>query len=101
MSRRNCELRAEVKVCAKAKSGDFAVNRILIACMIACGLCSLHAADPAGTIAGTVTDPTGAVVAGAKVTATEPSTGLARSTSTGQDGAYILPLMPAGRYSIV
>src|SRR5439155_13944565 len=34
---------------------------------------------------------TGAVIPGAKVTATEAGTGLARTATTGSDGAYILP----------
>ena len=68
--------------------------RTLLACMLAAGLCSLYAADPTGTIAGTVTDPSGAVIAGAKVKATAGSTGLTRSTTTGVDGGYLLPLMP-------
>lgn len=74
--------------------------RTLLACVIAAGLCSLYAADPTGTIAGTVSDPSGAVIGGAKVTATSSSTGLRRSTTTGQDGSYILPLMPVGNYTM-
>src|SRR3954447_8562135 len=74
------------------------VMRALLACLIAAGLCSLYAADPTGTIAGTVTDPSGAVISGAKVTATASSTGLTRSTTTREDGGYILPLMPVGNY---
>ncbi|MDQ6708564.1 MAG: carboxypeptidase-like regulatory domain-containing protein, partial [Acidobacteriota bacterium] len=60
----------------------------------------LRAADPTGTIAGTITDPSGANVGGAKVTATAASTGLTRSTASGEDGAYLLPLLPVGLYSI-
>src|SRR5207302_6909889 len=44
-----------------------------------------------GQIAGSVHDQTGAVVPGAKVTATEPGTGLARSAVSSSDGAYIIP----------
>src|SRR3954462_11077838 len=76
------------------------VMRTLLACLLAAGLCSLYAADPTGTIAGTVTDPSGAVIGGAKVKATAPATGLTRSTTTGPDGGYLLPLMPGGNYTI-
>ena len=48
-------------------------------------------AQEAGQISGSVRDQTGAVVPGAKVTATEAGTGLARSATTSSDGAYILP----------
>jgi hypothetical protein len=63
------------------------------------GLC-LHGAEPTGTIAGTVLDPSQAAVPGAKVTATALSTGLTRTTSSGADGGYVFPLLPVGLYSV-
>jgi hypothetical protein len=60
----------------------------------------VRAADPAGAIAGTITDPTGAVVAGAKITATASATGLTRSTASGDAGEYLFPFLPVGLYSI-
>ena len=53
-----------------------------------------------GTIIGTVTDPSGAVVAGAKVTAENVSTGLARSTISSSDGSYSIPELPIGLYQV-
>jgi hypothetical protein len=53
-----------------------------------------------GSIAGVVTDPSGAVVDGAKVTATNTATGLTRSIDTGQSGAYSIPNLPIGIYSV-
>ena len=41
-----------------------------------------------GTILGTVTDPNGAFVAGAKVTVRNVNTGLERSTTTDDAGNY-------------
>lgn len=61
---------------------------------------AVWAVDPTGTIAGNVSDPSGAAVAGAKVTATNLNTGLTRDTTTGANGAYIFPLLPVGFYSI-
>ncbi|MGI8958260.1 MAG: carboxypeptidase regulatory-like domain-containing protein [Bryobacteraceae bacterium] len=58
------------------------------------------AQQPTGTITGTVSDPTGAAVIGAKVVATNLSTGLARDTTTGNDGGYVFPLVPVGIYGI-
>jgi len=60
----------------------------------------LFAADPTGAITGSVTDPTGASIAGAKVTAVSVSTGLTRSTVTGENGVYLLPLIPVGGYTV-
>ncbi len=53
-----------------------------------------------GTILGTVTDPSGAVVAGAKVTVKNVATGLERSTETSADGSYALPELPIGTYTV-
>ncbi len=53
-----------------------------------------------GTILGTVTDPSGAVITGAKVTAKNTGTGLERSTDTSADGSYSLPELPIGTYDV-
>ncbi|HYL14538.1 MAG TPA: TonB-dependent receptor [Terriglobales bacterium] len=53
-----------------------------------------------GTILGTVTDPSGAVVAAAKVTVKNVSTGLERSTQTSADGSYSIPELPIGTYTV-
>jgi hypothetical protein len=61
---------------------------------------ALWAADPTGTIAGNVSDPSGAAVAGAKVTATNINTGFTRDATTGSNGGFVFPLLPVGSYSI-
>lgn len=53
-----------------------------------------------GSIVGTITDTGGGVVAGARVTISEISTGLARSTTTNADGGYVVPYLPPGTYKI-
>ncbi len=53
-----------------------------------------------GTILGTVTDPSGAVVSGAKVTVRNTSTGLERTAQTSADGSYSIPELPIGTYSV-
>ena len=59
-------------------------------------------AQTAGTggLTGTVTDPSGAVVANATVTATSTDTGQARTTMTGVDGLYKFGLLPPGNYRV-
>jgi hypothetical protein len=61
---------------------------------------SLSAQTFRGTILGTVTDPSGAVVAGAKVTVKNVATGLERNTDTSADGSYALPELPIGTYTV-
>ena len=53
------------------------------------------------TLRGTVVDPQGAVVAGATVTVSNPSTGIVRTTKSGSDGAYRVQALPPGLYNIV
>jgi hypothetical protein len=53
-----------------------------------------------GALTGTVTDPSGAVVPNAMVTATNLDTGQARTATTGADGAYKINLLPPGNYKV-
>jgi hypothetical protein len=50
----------------------------------------------AGTVLGSVTDTSGAVVPAATVTITQPKTGFTRSIQTNTQGEYVLPLLPVG-----
>ena len=54
----------------------------------------------AGTLTGTVTDPSGAVIPGASITITDLSTKVQRSTTSTKDGLYVLPDVPPGTYSV-
>ena len=54
----------------------------------------------AGTIRGTVTDPTGAAVAGAQVTVKNPATDLTREVTTSDQGDYTVTALPAGLYEV-
>ena len=53
-----------------------------------------------GSIRGTVTDPSGSVIANAKVTAKNITTGLQREATTGPDGGYVLVELPVGEYTV-
>lgn len=59
-----------------------------------------HAVDVNGRIIGKVTDPTGAVVPGAIVTATNLQTGVKQTTVSQKDGGYFFAQLPIGTYSI-
>lgn len=63
------------------------------------GTLNLHA-QTSGTIYGTVTDPSGAAIGNATVTAVNSQTGLTRSAKTTIEGVYTIPLLPVGRYAI-
>jgi hypothetical protein len=71
----------------------------IVSLCIAFSAAGLHA-QGYGTISGTVTDPSGAVVASAKVTATQPLTGTIRTTETGRDGVYVFPTLLPNAYTV-
>jgi hypothetical protein len=53
-----------------------------------------------GTILGTVTDPKGAVVAGAKIVITNTATSVKSTTATNADGNYEVPYLINGPYQV-
>jgi len=53
-----------------------------------------------GTILGTVTDATGALIVNAKVTVRNVDTGIERTTETNTDGQFFVPELPVGNYNI-
>src|SRR6476469_8291614 len=53
-----------------------------------------------GEISGAVTDPSGASVSGATITATNTGTGFKQSVKTGESGIYRLALLPLGTYDV-
>jgi len=75
-------------------------------CLVALVLAGLALCLPAGAqtfrgaIIGTVSDPSGAVIAGASVTAKNTATGLTRTTQTSTDGTYSIPELPIGNYEV-
>lgn len=74
-------------------------------CLLIACICSIFTAGDLaqtvqGVIAGTITDPSGAVVPGATITLTNTGTGIAQTTKTGAAGEYRFPLVPPGTYTI-
>ncbi len=68
-------------------------------------VCALLATQAAiaqgyGSISGTVTDGTGAVIPDAEVTATQTSTGVALKTTSNAEGTYTFPSLAPSVYSI-
>src|ERR1700674_5838646 len=74
-------------------------TRVILAFVLLAAI-SLSAQTFRGTILGTVTDPSGAVVAGATVSVKTAGTGLERTTQTSSDGSYALPELPIGTYTV-
>ena len=82
----------ELAMCAVHVEG----KRVPCSVLIAIGLIllphsSLRAQQNAATIVGTVTDPTGAAIAGAKLTAKDHSTGFVRAAESDGSGSFVIP----------
>jgi outer membrane receptor protein involved in Fe transport len=75
------------------------IVRNLLACVVFPCL-TLSAQQITGNIRGIVSDPSGAVVVGAAVTAWQAETGLSRETFTDRSGSYVLLELPVGHYHL-
>jgi hypothetical protein len=73
---------------------------LLFAVFVLLANCHLARAQAVGAITGTVTDPTGAVIPGAKVSATNVATGVSQSTVTSGGGTYTIPSLLVGTYKV-
>jgi len=78
---------------------SLAVRVVLLIVSIAASAALLQAQYGA-SLQGTVTDKSGAVVAGASVTITNQATGVSRNTVTGDSGFYRITGLPPGRYNV-
>src|SRR5689334_4245378 len=60
----------------------------------------LNAQMGVAVLSGIVTDPTGAIVPGAKVTLSSATENASRDTVTDSKGQYVIPAIPPGTYSL-
>jgi hypothetical protein len=61
---------------------------------------SSAAQSPTGTISGIVTDPAGATIAGAEVVVVNDATRVQISTTSNDEGIYVVPNLPPGNYRV-
>ncbi|MEP7351842.1 MAG: carboxypeptidase regulatory-like domain-containing protein [Acidobacteriota bacterium] len=73
--------------------------RLFSALFLFCISASLYAATT-GSITGTVTDSTGAVISGAMLTVTNTAQGIQTKTTTDPKGVYVFPSLAVGQYAL-
>ncbi len=76
------------------------LHRTLLAVALLASATLSQAADVNARIRGTVTDPGGAVVTKAVITATNANTGAKFTTTSQGDGGYLFAQLPVGTYNI-
>jgi hypothetical protein len=84
---------------ARLHTAHFVISGLLLILLLL-GSSETFAQSFRGSIRGEVRDANGAFLAGAKVSAKSSDTGLQREALTGDDGAYVLAELPAGKYAV-
>src|SRR5687767_3686346 len=74
------------------------ILRIVIVLLLT--VISLHAQESRATLNGHITDPSGAGVLNATVTATNIATNLEVQATTTEDGNYTIPFLQPGTYNV-
>jgi Carboxypeptidase regulatory-like domain len=73
---------------------------VIILCSLVCLFSPLLHGQATASFSGTVTDNSGAVVSGAKVTAVVQATNVSREAVTDDSGHFLLPLLGIGDYTV-
>src|SRR5882724_10686507 len=71
-----------------------------IVAVIALGTCLVLGQTSTGTILGVVRDASGALVPGVNITVKHAESGVTRTVTSAENGAYNVPLLPVGAYEI-
>src|SRR5213594_3130906 len=81
------------------KISSSAFVTLIVLALIGCAVDGFSQAET-GQIAGTVLDPTGAVIPNAKITVKSVATGLERQTMSTSAGTYAVTNLQPGRYTV-
>ena len=77
------------------------LKTICLALIVCLSLSTLLSAQgTGGRVLGRIADPTGAVLAGVKVTATNEATGVTRDSASNDSGDFVFPDLPVGTYTL-
>ena len=82
----------------KSSIGQLVASLLIVLASLAPA--SLAQSSNTGAITGSTIDPSGAVVVGAEITATNDATGEVRSTFSTSSGVFLFPLLSPGSYTL-
>ena len=72
-----------------------------LALSVILGVFVIQAQTPLATVTGLATDPSGSAIVNAAIALTNKGTGVKLTTKTNEAGAYSLPNLPPGAYSLI
>lgn len=78
----------------------FTIISFFLLVLISANLSVASAQSPTATLTGTVTDQNDAVIPGVNIEVISIAQGFHRSTVSDNEGAFIVPLLPAGNYTV-
>ena len=76
------------------------LNRLMLLVALLAPPATAAAQQETATLSGTIRDSSGAVVAGAEITATNTDTNIVSRTNSGADGGFVIASLRPGAYSI-
>ena len=85
---------------SERKSGRSAAFAMVLLALLLCVVSPVRAQSFRGSIGGTITDQSGAVIPSAKISVKSAATGLAREGVTSADGSFVVSELPAGDYQV-
>ena len=74
--------------------------RLIAICAVVLAMSPMVLGQATASFSGTVSDNTGAVVAGATVTVTAQATNISRTSKTDATGSFLVPLLSVGDYTV-
>src|SRR5436305_10368685 len=87
-------------LCACRWGNLFSLRAVAIVLSAAFPLIAMAQTTGAATLVGTVTDPSGLAVPGAKLTLVNTETSFRSETVTSTEGSYVVPYLSPGTYQI-
>src|SRR5579864_832414 len=93
------EMKLDSRRSSMKRLQQFCTIAFFLCCCLPLTMANAQSASSA-QISGTVVDPQGAVVPGAKVTATNQATGQGRAVTTTSTGNYVIPNLQPGTYNV-
>lgn len=83
------------------RSNDHGCTLVWLFVLLLCGSWACKAQTTAAQLSGLITDPSGALIPGASITATNVATGTSRKGLSNDSGNYTLSLLPPGTYRVL